>query len=131
MSGNINLKTCLAICLFLLMLQAATAGAGKIIYVDADANGLNNGTSWENAYKFLQDALADADSSPKPVEIRVAQGIYKPDQGSGKTPGDRESTFQLINGVTLKASRVATPAPECLYRGQTLMPETLTHTELF
>ena len=71
-----------------------------IIYVDDDANGLNNGSSWENAYNYLQDALADARSAEKPVEIRVAQGVYKPDQGIGITLGDRTSAFQLINGVT-------------------------------
>jgi len=73
----------------------------KIIYVDDDAIGLNDGSSWQNAYTFLQDALADAKSSEKPVEIRVAQGIYKPDQGTGQTPGDREATFRLINDVNL------------------------------
>ena len=73
-----------------------------IIYVDADATGANNGWSWVDAYKFLQDALADANFSDKPVEIRVAQGIYKPDQGGGNTPGDRTATFRLINGVTIK-----------------------------
>ena len=72
------------------------------IYVDIDAGGANNGTSWGNAYNFLQDALADANSLEKPVEICVAQGIYKPDQGGGQTTGDRTATFELINGVTLK-----------------------------
>ena len=73
-----------------------------IIYVDANATGANDGSSWENAYKFLQDALADADSAFKPVEIRVAQGIYKPDQGEYQTPGNRTATFRLINGVIIK-----------------------------
>lgn len=76
----------------------------RIIYVDADAPGANNGSSWENAYRYLQDALADANSAVKPVEIRVAEGIYRPDDGTlhpGGT-GDRAATFQLIDGVTLK-----------------------------
>jgi len=81
----------------------------RIIYVDDDAAGANGGTNWENAYAFLQDALADADSAEKPVEIHVAQGIYKPDEGTGITRGDREATFQLINGVTLKGSYAGTP----------------------
>jgi len=74
----------------------------RIIYVDDDAAGANDGSSWENAYVYLQDALVDANSAEKPVEIRVAQGIYRPDKGTNQTPGDREATFQLINGVTLK-----------------------------
>jgi parallel beta-helix repeat protein len=76
----------------------------KAIYVDVDAPGANNGSSWENAYLSLQDALADA--AEKKVEIRVAQGVYKPDRrlGTGRFPrmvssGDRTATFQLINNV--------------------------------
>jgi len=118
MSGNKNLKTCLVIWLILLTLHATAIASGKIIYVDNNATGLNDGSSWQNAYKFLQDALSDANSSAKAnviasersergnlntiIEIRVAQGIYRPDQGAGITPGDRTATFQLINGVTIK-----------------------------
>jgi hypothetical protein len=102
MSGNKNLKICLAMAL-LIPLMPCLAGT-KIIYVDDDANGLNDGTSWQNAYNYLQDALADANSSVKPVEIRVAQGTYRPDESSAELNGtdDRAATFQLINGVTLK-----------------------------
>ena len=71
----------------------------KIIYVDDDATGTNDGSSWTDAFNYLQDALAAAWSGD---EIRVAQGIYKPDQGAVVTTGDRTATFQLINGVTLK-----------------------------
>ena len=77
---------------------------GKTIYADADAAGANNGASWADAYKFLQDALTDANCSEKPVEIRVAQGVYKPDRSAAEPngTGDREATFQLLSGVTLK-----------------------------
>jgi len=74
---------------------------GKTIYADDDATGFNDGTNWENAYVYLQDALADANDSEKPVEVRVAQGIYRPDEGVNQTTGDREATFQLINNVTI------------------------------
>ena len=74
---------------------------GKVIYVDDDAAGANDGTSWENAYIYLQDALVDANSAEKPVEIFVAQGIYTPDRGAGFTPGDTDAKFQLLNGVTI------------------------------
>jgi len=85
----------------LLLLTLCTSTMGKTIYVDDDADGANDGSSWENAYVYLQDALADANPAEKPVEIRVAQGSYKPDQGAGQTPGDREATFQLVNDVNL------------------------------
>jgi len=38
----------------------------------------------------------------------VAEGTYKPDQGGGKTPGDRTATFQLVNGVALYGGFVGT-----------------------
>jgi predicted outer membrane repeat protein len=71
----------------------------RIIYVDDDAGGANDGSTWQDAYKYLQDALAAAKSGD---EIRVAQGIYKPDQGAGITRGARTATFQLKNGVAIK-----------------------------
>ncbi len=85
---------------------------GKVIYVDADANGLNDGSSWADAYNYLRDALADANTAAKPVEIRVAEGIYKPDQGVGITPGDRTATFRLINGVAIKGGYAGFGEPE-------------------
>ena len=96
---KVDLRTCLISIFLVAALCPATSG--KIIYVDDDAAGTNDGTNWANAYTFLQDALADANSAEKPVEIRVARGIYKPDQGANQTDGDREATFQLINGVSL------------------------------
>lgn len=41
----------LVICVFL-----AQSAAGKVIYVDDDANGANNGTSRSDAYSCLRDA---------------------------------------------------------------------------
>jgi hypothetical protein len=87
----------------LLACAAATiAEPAHVIYVDAAAAGANDGSSWQNACKFLQNALKAAAAAEKPVEIRVAQGVYKPDQGAGITPGDQAATIQLLNGVTLK-----------------------------
>lgn len=82
--------------------QTYAAAEPRIIYVDDDAAGANDGSSWENAYVYLQDALADVNSAEKPIEIRVAQGVHKPDQGANQTPGDQGATFHLINSVALK-----------------------------
>jgi len=100
MADKLNSRCCL-VALVHLHLILCTAAAGKIIYVDDDVTSENNGSSWENAYVYLQDALADANSAEKPVEIRVAQGVYTPDRGAGITRGDPFVTFQLINGVTV------------------------------
>jgi len=98
--------------LFLIPVMLCSLAYSKTIYVDDDAAGANDGSSWENAYFYFQDALADANSTEKPVEIRVAQGIYKPDQGANQTPGDRIATFQLINAVTLKGGYVGFDEPD-------------------
>ncbi len=50
----------LAAAVFALALTLPLVARAKVIYVDDDANGLNNGTSWFNAYRFLYDAMADA-----------------------------------------------------------------------
>jgi hypothetical protein len=100
----------------LLSLSAANAPAfaAKTIYVDDDATGANTGSSWTDAYNFLQDALADANSSEKPVEILVAQGVYQPDRSvvEPNGTGDREATFQLINGVIVKGRYAGSDQPD-------------------
>ena len=90
MAEKANLKAWLVISVFFALLGGSTTVAGRTIYVDDDATGTSNGSSWANAYNYLQDALAVATSGD---EILVAQGIYKPDQGAEITPGDREATF--------------------------------------
>lgn len=87
----------------LLIFSPIPALAQSILYVDDDAPPGGDGQTWPTAYKYLQDALVSAaDSGGTVTEIHVAGGTYKPDKGGGKTAGDRNATFQLLNGVAIK-----------------------------
>jgi len=82
-----------------------TMAQAQILYVDDDAAPAGDGTSWNSAYRFLQDGLADAASSGGLIsEIRVGQGTYRPDRSSGNPEGSLQinETFQLVNGIALQ-----------------------------
>ncbi|HLP39256.1 HYR domain-containing protein, partial [Lacibacter sp.] len=70
------------------------------IYVNSNATGANNGTSWINAFKSLQDAIT-ASSNNCRSEIWVAKGTYYPDEGVGYTNNNRSHSFRLNNGVAI------------------------------
>lgn len=92
--------------------QSGGSPATGIIYVDGRSTGANDGSSWTDAYVYLQDALAEATTAEKPIEVRVAQGTYKPDEGANQTPADRAATFQLLDGVTLKGGYAGFGQPD-------------------
>jgi len=81
---------------------AAPAQEDKVIYVDADATGADNGSSWADAYTNLQNALEDGEDA----EIRVAQGIYKPSHSN------REETFELMEGTVVKGGYAGWGKPD-------------------
>jgi len=74
--------------------------ANTVVYVDKNATGANNGTSWADAYSDLGDALQAITCG----EIWVAQGTYKPkfDEFGNSSPADpRDKTFFLKSSVAL------------------------------
>ena len=81
----------------LLMLVILSTGLTKMsaqtIYVSSSASGLNNGSSWTNAYNSLQTALSNASPGH---QLWVVAGTYKP------TPvNNPDSSFNLKNGVKI------------------------------
>jgi len=88
----------MAVLVWALVMGLCASGQGGILYVDDDAVGGNDGSSWTDAFTYFQDALAVAQAGD---EIRVAQGLYKPDRGDGIAARDREATFSLVSGVML------------------------------
>lgn len=86
--------------------------AGNILYVDIDRprEPFHDGSSWENAITWLQDALELAVDGD---EIRVAEGSYRPDQTGSILVGDwRTLTFHLKNGVTLEGGYAGYGEPD-------------------
>jgi hypothetical protein len=78
---------------FLLQGLCSPAFSQQIHFVNQAANGVNNGTSWADAYNDLQVALAAVVTGD---QIWVAKGTYLPTQDS-----NRERSFDLPKGVKL------------------------------
>ena len=98
-----------------LLLAASPAPAGSIRFVDDDAAPGGDGLSWPTAYRFLQDALADAVGAAGSVsEIRVGQGLYHADRDEADPlgSGDRTASFALVVGVALRGGFAGLGAPD-------------------
>lgn len=74
------------------------AQASRVLYVDASASGQATGLHWEDAWTSLQDALDQATTGD---QIWIAQGTYRPDDGTSVTKGDRTASFVISSGVAL------------------------------
>ena len=70
----------------------------KVIYVDDDAPYGGDGLSWSSAFQSLRDALTFAtDPANAVTDIRVAQGVYKPDHGMSV-----DATFRVPSSVAVR-----------------------------
>ena len=78
--------------------------SADVIYVDASASGADDGTSWTNAYVYLQDALDWTEShGGSDFEIWVAAGVYYPDEdGDGDHINNVQSESFYISYDNLK-----------------------------
>ena len=70
---------------------AAASTLANVIYVDANATGADDGSSWVDAFPDLQAALTTASAGD---EIWVTAGVYRP-----TATFDRAISFELKNGV--------------------------------
>ncbi len=77
----------------MLCLPFSAFAQNKIIYVNINSTGNNTGSSWQNAFLDLQDALA---SAQKNDAIWVAKGTYFPTKTS-----DRSISFYIKNTVSI------------------------------
>jgi predicted outer membrane repeat protein len=108
------MKTRILLLMCILPAILCTAAQAKVIYVDDGANGVNDGSSWENAFTYLRDALTTAElpETEKPLEIRVAQGIYKPNQRLIYLNPPVLESFYLINNVAIKGGYAGVYEPD-------------------
>ena len=85
---------------------ATVAWISHLIHVKGDAAGLNDGTSWADAFTDLQSALNSAVSGD---QIWVAAGTYKPSVEIGGS-GERYEAFQMVSGVGIYGGFAGTEA---------------------
>jgi len=99
-AGNWTFKCTNSLLAFQLSFTVGGTSGDHIIRVDKSAPSVvgADGSSWSKAYRNLHDGLAAAQSGDT---VRVANGTYVPDEGSGVTSGDRTASFRIPNNVTV------------------------------
>ena len=77
----------------------ALALAFQLYYVDASATGANDGSSWQNAFTELHEAMAVAGPNDT---VWVARGTYKP-------TSDRDRTRSFLLDCSVYGGRGRSP----------------------
>jgi len=78
--------------------------AQTVIYVDINATGLNDGSSWSNAFVNVQDGIDSANSTTPKAEVWIAEGVYTPtsflsDANASPQTGNEYKSFLMYAGV--------------------------------
>ena len=81
-------------------LMLCMSASAEIFYVNSNATAGGDGSSWETAFNYLQDAL-DVTVSGRGEQVWIAQGTYYPDDGTNVTEGDRLASFIIKDQVAL------------------------------
>jgi len=77
--------------------------AQTVLYVDDSAPSGGDGSSWASALNHVTDALDSASATAGPDEIRIAQGVYRPDQSAASPAGTGSpcATFFIPDGANV------------------------------
>ncbi len=100
-AGNWTFKCTHSLIPFQLTFTVSGGGGGHTLRVDRNAPltiWTPDGSSWTKAFPNLHDGLAAAQPGDT---VRVADGTYVPDDGSGVTANDRAASFVIPNNVTV------------------------------
>lgn len=84
-----------------LALAATLHAQPTVLYVDDDAPAGGDGKSWATAFRDLQFALAQTSSNQTGLEIRVAQGRYTPDLGTGNRSASFSAQLFTVNSAVV------------------------------
>ena len=88
-------------------IRTITPPEGTVDYVDASATGLNNGTSWANAFTTLSAAL---DNLAYGMNVEVAAGTYSPGVGTASVFTLNTDGVFLLGGYAPGGSDQANPS---------------------
>jgi len=83
--------------LFALLFGGSLINVSGQTYVRANATGANDGSSWTDAFRNLQDALAD----PTVTEIWMASGTYRPVACNTCDEAQRQVAFELRRNLAI------------------------------
>ena len=88
--------------LIAILLLSSIAHGGGLLFVDDDAPPGGDGKSWDTAYRFVANGLVVAGKG-QVGEIRVAQGLYKPDQNEADRDGTVLSHQEISDTAPARA----------------------------